>query len=131
VNFEVELSRAREKEECGVQAFLTQPVLSEQAAVNIERARKTLSGKILGGLFPVVSYNNARFLQSEVAGISVDERVVAAYGGLDRLAGESLAVRLCHDAAKRISPFVDGFYIMTPFQRVALVCRVMQQIENL
>ena len=131
VNFEVELSRAREKEECGVQAFLTQPVLSEQAAVNIELARKMLSGKIMGGLFPVVSHNNARFLQSEVAGIAVDDRVIAAYEGRDRLAGESLAVRLCHDAAKRISPFVDGFYIMTPFQRVALVCRVMKQIENL
>ena len=129
VNFEIELKRAKEKEDCGVQAFLTQPVLSEQAAVNIERARKLLSGKILGGLFPVVSYNNARFLQSEVAGISVDDRVVAAYEGLDRSAGEELAARLCRDAAMRINPFVDGFYIMTPFQRVELVCRVMEQIK--
>ncbi len=131
VNFESELERARDKEDCGIEAFLTQPVLSEQAAQNLERARGVLSGRILGGLFPVVSEKNARFLHSEVAGITVDERVIAAYEGLDRSQSEELAVRLCHDAAKRIAPFVDGFYIMTPFQRIALVCRVIQTVENL
>lgn len=110
---------------------MTQPVLSERAAENLSLARRTLSGKILGGLFPVVSHNNARFLSSEVAGISVDERVVAAYEGLDRAQGEALAVRLCTDAARRIAPDVDGYYIMTPFQRVQLVVRVMQEIRGM
>ena len=130
-NFAAELARAKDKETCGVEAFLTQPVLSEQAAENIRLARRVLSGRILGGLFPVVSYNNARFLQSEVAGISVDDRVIHAYEGLNRDQAEELAVRLCHDAAQRISENVDGFYIMTPFQRVSLVCRVMEAIKGL
>ena len=131
VNFESELERAKDKETCGIEAFLTQPVLSERAAQNLSLARKSLSGKILGGLFPVVSFNNARFLSSEVAGISVDERVIAAYEGLNRAQGEALAVRLCSQAAARIAPDVDGYYIMTPFQRVQLVCRVMEEIKRL
>lgn len=130
-NFPGELERAKDKEACGIEAFLTQPVLSERAAENLSLARRTLSGKILGGLFPVVSHNNARFLSSEVAGISVDERVVVAYEGLDRAQGEALAVRLCTDAARRIAPDVDGYYIMTPFQRVQLVVRVMQEIRGM
>ncbi len=130
VNFDSELERAKDKEACGIEAFLTQPVLSERAAVNLERARCTLKGKILGGLFPVVSCNNARFLHSEVAGIAVDDRVIDAYAGLDRSHGEEMAVRLCREAAARIAPFVDGYYIMTPFQRVELVCRVMEAIEH-
>lgn len=131
VNFSGELERAKDKEACGIEAFLTQPVLSERAAQNIAWARATLSGRILGGLFPVVSYNNARFLSSEVAGISVDERVIAAYEGLNRSQGEALAVRLCAEAANRIAPYVDGYYIMTPFQRVQLVVRVMQEIKGM
>lgn len=130
IHFDRELERAMDKEENGIEAFLTQPVLSEQAARNIERARAALKGRILGGLFPVVSQKNARFLHSEVAGITVDERVTEAYAGLDREQGEHLAVRLCQDAAKRIAPFVDGFYIMTPFQRVELVCDVIKAIEE-
>ena len=132
VRFDLELERAKEKIDCGVSAFLTQPVLSEQAAVNLEQARRTLSSaKLIGGLFPVVSEKNARFLQSEVHGITVDEAVVRAYAGLDRAQGEELAVLLCETAARRIAPFTDGYYIMTPFQRVGLVCRVMGATRNL
>ena len=132
VRFDLELERAREKMDCGVSAFLTQPVLSEQAALHLERARDELRGaKLIGGLFPVVSEKNARFLQSEVHGITVDEAVVCAYAGLDRAQGEEMAVRLCREAASRISPFVDGYYIMTPFQRVELVCRVIRATRNL
>ncbi len=132
VRFDLELERAKEKMDCGVSAFLTQPVLSEQAALHLERARDELRGaKLIGGLFPVVSEKNARFLQSEVHGITVDEAVVRAYVGLDRAQGEDMAVRLCREAASRISPFVDGYYIMTPFQRVELVCRVIRATRNL
>lgn len=132
VHFDSELDRAKEKMDCGVSAFLTQPVLSEQAALHLERARDELRGaKLIGGLFPVVSEKNARFLQSEVHGITVDEAVVRAYAGLDRAQGEDMAVRLCREAASRISPFVDGYYMMTPFQRVKLVCRVIRATRNL
>lgn len=132
VRFDSELDRAKEKMDCGVSAFLTQPVLSEQAALHLERAMDELRGaKLIGGLFPVVSEKNARFLQSEVHGITVDEAVVRAYAGLDRAQGEEMAVRLCREAASRISPFVDGYYIMTPFQRVELVCRVIRATRNL
>lgn len=132
VRFDSELDRAKEKMDCGVSAFLTQPVLSEQAALHLERARDELRGaKLIGGLFPVVSEKNAWFLQSEVHGITVDEAVVRAYAGLDRAQGEDMAVRLCREAASRISPFVDGYYIMTPFQRVELVCRVIRATRNL
>lgn len=132
VRFDLELDRAKEKMDCGVSAFLTQPVLSEQAALHLERARDELRGaKLIGGLFPVVSEKNARFLQSEVHGITVDEAVVRAYAGLDRAQGEDMAVRLCREAASRISPFVDGYYMMTPFQRVELVCRVIRETRNL
>ena len=132
VRFDSELDRAKEKMDCGVSAFLTQPVLSEQAALHLEQARDELRGaKLIGGLFPVVSEKNARFLQSEVHGITVDEAVVRAYAGLDRAQGEDMAVRLCREAASRISPFVDGYYIMTPFQRVELVCRVIRATRNL
>ena len=132
VRFDSELDRAKEKMDCGVSAFLTQPVLSEQAALHLERAMDELRGaKLFGGLFPVVSEKNARFLQSEVHGITVDEAVVRAYAGLDRAHGEDMAVRLCREAASRISPFVDGYYMMTPFQRVELVCRVIRATRNL
>ena len=130
-NFDAELRKARQKEACGVEAFLTQPVLSRQAVVHLQAARKALKGYLFGGLFPIVSARNARFLKCEVPGMAVDDAVIAAYEGLDRAQGETLALRLCRDAARAIADSVDGYYIMTPFQRVELVRRILGDLRTL
>ena len=75
-NFDMQLKIAREKEENGVAGFLTQPVLSREALDNLKRAREVLNGKILGGIFPVVSYRNACFLNNEIAGMRVCGEII-------------------------------------------------------
>lgn len=129
-NFEAELTRAVKKEASGMEAFLTQPVLSTRAVRNLELARQALKGKIFGGLFPVVSHKNALFLSGEVAGIAMGDEVVRVYEGLDREAGERMALRLCCDAAGSIADYVDGYYIMTPFLRTSLVSQIIQKIRE-
>ena len=129
-NFEAELARAKQKEECGVSAFLTQPISSRQAKENVRKAREALHGAVLGGLFPIVSHKNALFLQRNVNGMRIDDEIVSAYEGLDRAEGEALARALCRETARDIAPFVDGYYIMTPFQRVELVKNVIRDIRT-
>ena len=129
-NFDAELNRARQKEESGIQAFLTQPISGRRAAENVQKARKALKGYLLGGLFPIVSYKNACFLQKEVKGMEIEDAVIRAYEGLDREQGEIMARRLCRDMAQDIGPFVDGLYIMTPFRRVELVKQIIADIRE-
>ena len=129
-NFGVELELARQKEQSGALAFLTQPILSEDALKNLQTARETLQGKILGGIMPVVSERNARFMNSEIAGITVDEKIIELYRGADREQGEELAVKISTQIAGQIAPFVDGFYIITPFGRAGLVGRIMDGIRR-
>lgn len=130
VNFSAELRRAREKERCGVSGFLTQPVLSAQALENLERARASLEGKLLGGVFPVVSYKNARFLNEQVHGVRVCDEIIALYEGADRAAGEALAERISAEIIRAIRPFTDGVYLMTPFQRVELMTRLIARAKE-
>lgn len=128
-NFEVQLRLAKEKEANGVCGFLTQPVLSARALENLKTARRELRGKILGGIFPVVSYKNACFLNNEVSGMDVCEEICELYRDLDRDAAEELAVRISVRIAREIQPYTDGLYLMTPFRRVALMRRIMQQVK--
>ena len=130
-NFEAELQKAKRKEDCGIRAFLTQPLSSRQAEENLHRARGELRGYLLGGLFPIVSYKNACFLQKNVAGMTIDPEIVASYENLDREQGEARARQLCLEIAGRTARDVDGFYIMTPFQRVELVKRVIAGIREM
>ena len=128
-NFDAELRRAQEKEECGVSGFLTQPVLSAEALDNLKLAHKTLRGKLLGGIFPVVSHRNACFLNNEISGMRVCDEIIHLYEGKDRDASEDLAVTVSTAIAKEIFPYTDGYYLMTPFRRVALMERIIQNIR--
>lgn len=127
-NFAVQLRLALEKEENGVSGFLTQPVLSAQALDNLKLARETLKGKILGGIYPVVSHKNACFLNNEIAGMRIAPEITDLYEGKDREEAEELAVRISARIAGEIAPYVDGLYLMTPFRRVALMTRILEQI---
>ncbi len=129
-NFHMQLKLAQEKEENGACGFFTQPVLTAQALENLKLARETLKGKILGGIIPVVSHRNALFMNSEIAGITVDEKIIRLYEGADREKGEELAVTVSAAIARKIAPYVDGFYLMTPFGRTGLMARIMDQIRE-
>ena len=131
-NFEVELRRAAEKLENGMSGFLTQPLLSAQAVENLKKTRETLGerAKILAGILPMVSQRNAIFMENEVNGIHVDEAIIQKFEGLDRTAGEELGLEVSVQAAKAAAPYADGFYLMTPFNRVALMERLIARLRT-
>ena len=131
-NFEVELRRAGEKLENGMSGFLTQPVLSEQAVENLRRTRETLGerAQILAGIMPVVSQRNAIFMENEVNGIHVAEDITEAFAGLDREQGEALGLEISLKMAREALPYADGFYLMTPFNRVALMERLIARLKT-
>ena len=131
-NFDVELRRAVEKLENGMTGFLTQPVLSAQAVVNLKKTRETLGekAKILAGIMPVVSQRNAIFMENEVNGIHVDAEIIERFAGLDRAQGEELGLEVSVKAAQAAVPYVDGFYLMTPFNRIALMERLIARLKD-
>lgn len=130
-NFDVQLRLAREKEENGMAGFLTQPVLSEQGLENLKRARKELNGKILGGLFPIVSWKNGQFLKNEISGMDVADEILVLYEGKNREEGEETAKKVTLAIAEEMKDYVDGFYVMTPFQRVDLVSSIVSSLKEM
>lgn len=131
-NFEVELRRAVEKLENGMSGFLTQPVLSAQAVENLRKARQTLGerAKILAGIMPVVSQRNAIFMENEINGIHVEEDIIQRFASLDREQGEALGLEVSMQMAREALPYADGFYLMTPFNRVALMERLIARLKT-
>ena len=131
-NFDVQETLAAEKLANGMEGFLTQPILSQSALDNLIRFRKRFpEAVILAGIFPVVSERNAIFLNNEVNGIIVADEIIERYAGLDRAGGEQLARTISKAVAEKIYDFCDGYYIMTPFQRVGLVSRIISDIRVL
>ena len=128
-NFDVQLKLAKEKVSKGMVGFLTQPVLTDTAVQNLRRAKEELDAYILGGLIPIISERNARFMDSEVNGISVSPEIIKQYEGKDRAQSEDLAVEITTKIAKEIEPYVDGYYIVTPFNRTSLIERILNELR--
>ena len=130
-NFDVELRRAKEKAANGMAGFLTQPILSRQAVENLAAARAALPGsKLLAGILPVVSHRNALFMENEVNGIHIDPDLIRRYEGAGRAQGEALGLEISLAAAKAAAPYADGFYLMTPFNRVGLMEQLIAAIQK-
>ena len=129
-NFEAELERAKRKEQAGAVRFFTQPVFTEESCRNLERARAGLSAELFGGIMPLVSYRNACFVNSEIAGITIPQETVDRYEGKSREEAEQLAILLSVQTAKRISSAVDGYYLITPFQRAGLIGSIIDAIKE-
>ena len=130
-NFAHQLEMAVEKETCGVSGFLTQPVLSAEALENLKLARSVLKGKILGGIFPVVSYRNACFLNNEISGMRVCDEIIGLYEGKSKEEAEELAITISTAIAREIAPYIDGYYFMTPFRRVELITKILANVEKI
>lgn len=131
VNFDVQLRLAKEKIANGMQMLLTQPVLSEQAAQNLRRAHQELDAKILGGIMPVISHRNACFMNNEIAGINVCQEIIDLYEGKTKEEGLALAVKTSVEIAKQIAADCDGFYLMTPFNRVDIISDIVNELREI
>lgn len=127
--FDTQLQLAEKKIQNGVSCFLTQPVLTEEALKNLRLAHETLGARILGGIIPVVSSRNGRFMNSEISGITVDEAIIDMYEGKSREECSDLAVKISVEFARRMESYVDGYYIVTPFSRVDIVTRIVKEIR--
>lgn len=130
VNFDSQLKHAKIKIENGVTMFLTQPVLTEQALLNLKKAKEILPVKILGGIIPVVSYRNACFMNNEISGITVSQNIIDMYKNTSKEESTELAINISTQIAKEIEPYVDGYYIITPFKRIDIVCNIIANINK-
>lgn len=130
VNFDAELEKAKRKMKHGVEGFLTQPIHSQRALDNLKLARQHLDAYILGGILPIVSYRNAVYMNNEISGIEVDEQLIACYEGKNREEAQQLAVDISCITIDRMKDYVDGYYIITPFNRVEIVGDIISYIHR-
>ena len=132
-NFEVELRRAGEKLENGMSGFLTQPVPlgagrgePPPRPGDAGRAGKN-SGRHHAGGQPAERDLHGERSQRHPCGRGDHPE---AFAGLDREQGEALGLEISLKMAREALPYADGFYLMTPFNRVALMERLIARLKT-
>ncbi len=129
-NFDAELAKAEKKVAAGMSCLLTQPVMDDASLQNLRSAKERLGIPILAGIMPVVSYKNARFINNEVAGISVPDSLIERYRVADKSEYPSIAVDFALEKAAAAKEIADGYYIITSLRRADIVCEIVKEIRK-
>ena len=130
VNGDAIAKRMQDKVDAGAEYFLTQPIYSSEDIERIRFLRSKVNTRIFCGIMPLVSYRNARFIRNEMPGIHVPDEIMAQYPeGLTREEYEKRAVAICVELAGKMEDVADGFYFMPPFNRVHLICEIMNALR--
>jgi homocysteine S-methyltransferase len=127
-NSEVEFKRIINKADNGAEFFLTQPIYewNEQVSELIRLTREKGLSVILG-IMPLVSYRNACYMDQEVPGINIPDRIIRQFEpGMSKADAENIGLKQILDIARAAKDHVDGFYLIAPFNRVNLISRFIK-----
>jgi homocysteine S-methyltransferase len=129
LDLEYELKRLDWKQKAGAEYAITQPVFD---VVVLEQFLKRIEGwglPIVAGIWPLLSYRNAQFMNNEVPGVSIPDDVMERM----RLASEKSkehgmheGVAIARETLERVRGAVAGVQASAPLGRVDLALGVFE-----
>jgi methionine synthase I (cobalamin-dependent)/5,10-methylenetetrahydrofolate reductase len=126
---DVQENRMRQKIVSGASFFLTQPIFEEETIAYLAGMKKPQGIKILAGIMPMVSLRNAQFLNNEIPGIRVPEKYINSFTeDMSREEAEQTGIEISLEILEQIKDDVDGFYFITPFNRVNIIVNILKKI---
>ena len=133
-NIEQEIHKLEKKIKSGAAFILTQPVFSEKSkeALKMLAFARNNNIKIIAGILPPVSYKNAMFLANEIPGIHLPQEFVDKFElNMTKDQGEQIGIEIVTKIASDIAELVDGYYFISPFNRVSVTIQVINQLKAL
>ncbi len=131
IDLDHEISRLEQKVEAGAEYILTQPVYDfELFQVFYEKTRH-IQAPILLGILPLASYRNAEFLTKEVPGMHVPEEIREKLKKCeDKESARQTGIEIAQKSLSDALPFIQGTYIMPPFNRVDSALEVLEAAKS-
>ncbi|MBI5574834.1 MAG: bifunctional homocysteine S-methyltransferase/methylenetetrahydrofolate reductase [Deltaproteobacteria bacterium] len=128
VDLEREIDRYFRKIEAGAEFAITQPVFDVEALFRfLDRvdghARRI---PILAGVWPLVSFKNAEFMNNEVPGVVVPADILTRMSRCrSKEDGQRAGIEIARKIIERISPRVNGVQVSAPLGNVEIALDVL------
>ncbi len=122
-----ELDRFRRKVEAGAEFAITQPVFDPDALLRFLDDVQHHEIPIIAGIWPLVSYRNASFMQNEVPGVVVPESVMQRMAAVESREGQlAVGIEIARESVARVRDRVAGIQVSAPFGRIDTAWAVME-----
>ncbi|HUP59916.1 MAG TPA: bifunctional homocysteine S-methyltransferase/methylenetetrahydrofolate reductase [Thermoanaerobaculia bacterium] len=133
LDLEYELDRLEWKVKAGAEYAITQPVFDADVLENFLERIRHMNLPIVAGIWPLLSYRNAQFMNNEVPGVSVTDEVmermrVASEKGKEF--GLREGVTIARETLERVRAKVAGVQVSAPLGRVDLALQVFEGLVS-
>ena len=119
INLEEELHRLDWKVDAGAEYMITQPVFDLRLLERFMKRTEHIRIPLLCGIWPLVSYRNAEFMNNEVPGASVPPEILARMRSAStKEEAFQEGVRIAHETYERVRPAVAGVQLSAPLGRI-------------
>ncbi|MFQ3619543.1 MAG: bifunctional homocysteine S-methyltransferase/methylenetetrahydrofolate reductase [Spirochaetales bacterium] len=123
---ERELSRLAHKVEAGANFCITQPVYDVEALLRFLENIKTLPIKVIAGVWPLASLQNARFLNNEVPGVKIPDSIMERMAkATSKEEARAIGIDIAREIIMAIRPYVAGIQVSAPFGNVDTAIKVL------
>jgi homocysteine S-methyltransferase len=128
IDFDKEIQRYAAKIEAGAEFAITQPVYDFKLFERFIQATQRFKIPVIAGIWPLVSYKNAEFMNNEVPGASVpDEIMTRMRNAPTGEAARAEGLKIAGAALQEIKSMVAGAQVSAPFGKIDLALKVFQE----
>jgi len=129
LDLEYELRRLDWKVKAGAEYAITQPVFDVRQLEHFLHRIEHMKLPVVAGIWPLLSYRNAQFMNNEVPGVSVPEDVmermrIASEKSKEHALREGVAI--ARETLERVRDRVAGVQVSAPLGRIDLALQVFE-----
>jgi len=127
LNFEEEMNRLEWKVKAGAEFVITQPVFDLELFERFLERIEPMHIPVIAGIWPLTSYRNAEFMNNELPGVTVPEKIMMRMR--DSESGETAlqeGVEIAAEILGAVHERVSGVQISAPFNRYELALDVLR-----
>ena len=128
-DLEAELVRMRSKAERGAHLFMTQPCYDAGVVERFLEKAQPIGRPVILGVMPLVSGRNARYMATEVPGITVPEVIVEQMEAAGEGAGE-LGLEIAQRFIERARSWCAGIYLIPLLGKMDGVVRLVGELRG-
>ncbi|MGZ4779467.1 MAG: bifunctional homocysteine S-methyltransferase/methylenetetrahydrofolate reductase [Thermoanaerobaculia bacterium] len=127
LDLDYELRRLDWKVKAGAEYAITQPVFDAAQLETFLKRIEHMELPVVAGIWPLLSYRNAQFMNNEVPGVSVPDEVMERMRNASEK-GKDFALRegvtIARETLERVRGHVAGVQVSAPLGRVDLALQV-------
>ncbi len=132
INLDEELRRLDWKVQAGAEYMITQPVFDIRLLENFMKRVEHYKIPLIVGIWPLVSYRNAEFMNNEVPGARVPDEIMKRMKQAQDISKEAAfeeGVKIAKETFDYIRSEVNGVQIAAPLGRIEAVFKMLSDEE--